>query len=350
MAQDAAAVTSIADPVCSICIANFNGETVIGPCLESVRNQDFDLPLEIIVHDDASTDASAELIRSRYPDVTLISSERNAGYCVSNNRMVSRARGRYILLLNNDAVLHRDAVRTLFRHAEQHPGPAILGLPQYDIETGGLIDRGSLLDPFCNPIPNLKQSRRAVGMVIGACMWLPRLLWEELGGFPEWFESLAEDMYLCCRARLKGYPVIALSLSGFDHWVGGSFGGGKVVGHTLQTTYRRRARSERNKSYVMLLCYPAPLAQVLIPLHLLLLAAEGLLLSAFKKEARIWKEIYRPCFAALWRRRHMLMRLRREIQATRRASLGGGGEGGAGMTAGLRAAALPGGCIPQASD
>ena len=37
-------------------------------------------------------------------------------------------------------------------------------------------------------------------MVIGACLWIPQGLWTELGGFPEWFESIAEDMYLCCRA------------------------------------------------------------------------------------------------------------------------------------------------------
>ena len=309
------------DIVCSVCIANYNGANVLEACLDSVFQQTFPHPVEVIVHDDASTDGSADIITKKYPAVRLLQSQTNVGFCVSNNRMTAAARGRFLLLLNNDASLRRDALATLYHVAVTQNVYGILGLPQYSMETGELIDRGSLLDPFCNPIPNLNEFRRDVGMVIGACLWLPRRLWEELGGFPEWFESLAEDMYFCCYARLKGYPVIALSSSGFDHWVGGSFGGGKVVGHTLQTTYRRRARSERNKSYVMLLCYPAPLAQVLIPLHLLLLAAEGLLLTVIKKEARIWKEIYRPCFASLWRRRHMLMRLRREIQATRRASL-----------------------------
>ena len=151
MAQDAAAVTSAGEPVCSICIANYNGAAVIGPCLESIYDQDFHLPLEIIIHDDASTDSSVDFIRHRFPDVTLIVSESNVGYCVSNNRMVSRARGRYILLLNNDAALHRDAIRTLYNHAERQPGPAILGLPQHDMQTGELIDRGSLFDPFPEP-------------------------------------------------------------------------------------------------------------------------------------------------------------------------------------------------------
>ena len=180
LVKDTAVVIFTHKPVCYICIANYNGEAVIGPCLESIYNQDFDLPLEIIIHDDASTDTSVDFIRNRFPDVTLIISASNVGYCVSNNRMVSRAQGRYILLLNNDAVLHSDAIRTLCRYAEQQPGHAILGLPQFDMQTGELIDRGSLFDPFLNPVPNLDPGRADVGMVMGACFWIPKALWEEL--------------------------------------------------------------------------------------------------------------------------------------------------------------------------
>lgn len=152
-------------------------------------------------------------------------------------------------------------------------------------------------------------------------MWLPRKLWDELGGFPEWFESVAEDMYLCCLARLKGYPVIALSESGFNHCVGRSLGGGKVILNALQTTYRRRALSERNKSYVMLMCYPGPLACLLIPMHLLLLTIEGLLLSIVKRDPRIWSDIYKSCLKALWSRRQELARSRYEIQKKRTVAL-----------------------------
>jgi GT2 family glycosyltransferase len=236
--------------------------------------------------------------------------------------MVAAAKGKFVLLLNNDAELHENALSTLYRFAVEEKVYGIVGLPQYDMQTSELIDIGSLFDPFLNPIPNKNKSRGNVGMVIGACMWLPRKLWKELGGFPEWFESLAEDMYLCCCARLKGHPVIGLAASGFNHWIGGSFGGGKVVRQKLETTYRRRAQSERNKSYVMILCYPSIFAVILIPLHFLFLAVEGLLVSAIKKERRVWKEIYQSCFSALWLNRNRLIRLRRKIQASRRVSLG----------------------------
>ncbi|MFH1079364.1 MAG: glycosyltransferase [Pseudomonadota bacterium] len=308
------------EPVCSVCIANSNGRNVLEACLESVFNQDFPYPIEIIVHDDASTDGSADIVTDKFPVVRLIRSETNVGFCVSNNRIVAAAQGRFILLLNNDATLHKDALSTLYNCATGENIYGIIGLPQYDMQTGELMDIGSLFDPFLNPIPNQNKSRRNVGMVMGACMWLPKELWDELGGFPAWFESIAEDAYLCCLARLRGYPVIALSESGVNHWVGKSFGGGKIIQSTLQTTYRRRALSERNKSYVMLLCYPGPLAYVLIPLHLLLLTIEGGLLSVVKGDRHIWSDIYKFCLHALWSSRQKMVRLRLKIQASRQVS------------------------------
>ena len=307
-------------PICSICIPNYNGINVIEACLQSVFNQDYPLPIEVIIHDDASTDGSAEIVRDKYPNVQLIKSKKNVGFCVSNNRMVAAAKGRFILLLNNDTELHKDALLTLYNYATKENVNGIIGLPQYDIQTGELLDIGSLFDLFLNPIPNKEKSRCEVGMVMGSCMWFPKNLWDELGGFPEWFESIAEDMYLCCLARLKGHPVIALAESGFKHWVGKSLGGGKVINRTLQTTYRRRYLSERNKTYVMLLCYPGFLAYILIPLHLMLLLAEGFLLSIIKRDWRIWTDIYKPCLKALWFERRELFRLRRKIQNKRTVS------------------------------
>jgi GT2 family glycosyltransferase len=308
-------------PDISVCIANYNGMAVIDACLRSVLEQDCDLAVEIIIHDDASTDGSAVHIRDRYADVALIESSENVGFCIANNRMASAARGAYILLLNNDAALLPDALSTLHRAAIDIAHPAILGLPQYDAGTGALIDIGSVFDPFLNPIPNLDKSRGDVGMIIGACLWIPKTLWDELGGFPEWFGSLAEDMYLCCMARLQGYSVKALPDSGFRHWVGTSFGGGKVTQkNRLITSMRRRALSERNKSFVMVLTYPAPFFHLLFPLHLILLQTEGILLGLVKRDFGLWRQVYLACFIALWRERNRLCFLRKQMQAKRRVS------------------------------
>jgi GT2 family glycosyltransferase len=282
-------------PLCSVCIANYNGIHVIGPCVESVLFQDFEHPVEIIVHDDASTDGSVASIRSRFPNVKLLTSDTNVGFCVSNNRMVAQARGSFVLLLNNDAALFPDALRTLHSYAVGQNEPGILGLPQYNMQTGELIDIGSHLDLFLSPIPNRDRNRLKVGMVSGACLWIPKALWSELGGFPEFFGSLAEDLYLCCLARLRGYPVEALSQSGFHHWVGKSLGGGKLVNNTLRTSYRRRALSERNRIFVMILTYPLLLLTLLIPFYSMLLMFECLTISLLRRNARLWNQVFIFC-------------------------------------------------------
>jgi GT2 family glycosyltransferase len=315
-------MTAPISPTISVCIANYNGMGIIDACLRSVLEQDCSFPIEIIVHDDASKDDSVAHIKQHYPNVVLVESAENVGFCIANNRMVAAAHGEYLLLLNNDAELFPDALRTLHDAAKATGRPAILGLPQYDAASGELIDRGSLFDPFLNPMPNLDLQRLDVGMIIGACLWIPRTLWQEIGGFPEWFRTLAEDMYLCCVARLCGHPVRVLPASGFHHWVGKSLGGGKVTAEKLLvTTRKRRALSERNKSFVMILTYPAPLFRLLLPLHLMLLALEGILLALMKRDLALWMEVYFFCLKSLSRERRKLSIQRRNIQGKRRSTV-----------------------------
>ena len=307
-------------PRISVCIANYEGIGLIDTCIESVRAQDCAAAVEIIVHDDASTDGSAAHIRARHPDVRLIESAENVGFCVANNRMAAVAQGDFLLLLNNDATLLPDALDMLLAEAERLGRPAILGLPQYDADGGALLDIGSRLDPFFNPVPNLDPARNDAGMVMGACLWIDKALWDELGGFPEWFGSIGEDLHLCCRARLAGHPVRALGTSGYRHRVGQSFGGGKLQRGQLSTTFRRRALSERNKTFVMVTTCPAPFMQLLLPTHLLLLLLEGMLLSLLNLDLDYLAKIYLPVFSALLQRRRELFSERRRAMASRRIS------------------------------
>lgn len=307
-------------PLVSVCIAHYQGIDLIDACIASVRAQAGGVDVEIIVHDDASPDGSAAHIRERHSDVRLIASEGNVGFCVANNRMAAAAGGDFLLLLNNDATLLPDALQTLMAEAARLGRPAILTLPQYDADTGALLDIGSLLDPFLNPVPNRDPARNDVAMVMGACLWIPKRLWEDLGGFPEWFDSIGEDLYLCCRARLEGYPVRALAASGYRHRVGASFGGGKVRGGRLTSTFRRRALSERNKTFVMVMTCPSPVLQLLLPLHLSLLLFEGLALSLINLDTAYLARIYLPVFRASYAKRKQLIGGRRSVMGRRKVS------------------------------
>ena len=307
-------------PVCSVCIANYNGMAIIESCLDSVLNQKTTFPFEIIVHDDASSDNSAEFIKHSYPEARLIQSSENVGFCLSNNRMAARAKGRYLLLLNNDTELFPDALQCLYEAAETDSTPTILGIRQFSARTGELIDLGIDFDPFLNSVPNVDLQREQVGMILGACLWLPRHLWNELGGFPNWFHTMHEDMYICCLARLRGNDVKVISQSGYKHWIGQSLGGGKVQNDQISTSINRRYLSERNRIYVMGICYPGLLLWGILPLHLLLLMAEGLLLALVKKNKKLFVSIYLTAFRDAWRNRQRIRLVRLQTQKKRAVS------------------------------
>lgn len=312
-------------PVCSICIANYNGEKVLIDCVDSVLIQQGNIPIEIIIHDDASTDNSIAILNERYPaanypHIRLIERQENVGFCISNNRMAAIARGKYLLLLNNDAALAPDALEALVTTANEQSSQGILTLPQYNWDTGEIVDYGCLLDPFYNPVLNLDPMRRDVGMVSGACLWIPHNLWDELGGFPEWFESIGEDLQLCCHARLWGYTVQVTEKSWYRHRQGASFGGNRINNNKLVTTYRRRRLSERNKTYAIILCSPTFRLALTLPTHLILLAMEASFLSMIKWDTSPWREIYAPTFGNLLRHLKILLERRKAIQSGRKST------------------------------
>ena len=310
------------DVICSICIANYNGMDTLGLCLSSIMNQNCSIQIEIIIHDDASQDQSVEWIKANYPFVKMIESKENVGFCVSNNRMVDMATGEYILLLNNDAELFPDAIQTLYDHAKKIQTRAILGLPQYNLLTGQLLDYGYHLDPFLNTIPNLSPYHTNVASIIGACLWIPKSVWQELGGFPEFFFMLVEDVYLCCYARLKEYPVKIIPQSGFKHLIGKSIGGGKLVDEQMVTSMKRRRLSERNKVYAMIILIPGLLCYLTLFVHFICLVSEGIIVSCYRKNWQIWRSIYWSCIQSTWKNRKKLFQKRRIVQKNISSSCG----------------------------
>lgn len=289
-------------------------------CIGSILSQIVDAEVEIIVHDDASVDESLSVLRESFPSVKVIASKHNVGFCKANNRMVEAASGDYVLLLNNDAALDQSALITLLAARRRLAQPCVLTLPQHDWDTGALVDRGCLLDPFNNPVPNLDAKSSDVAYVIGACLWIDRALWERLGGFPEWFGSIGEDLYLCGKARLQGVPVRAIEGSAYRHRQGKSFGGNRVE-RGWRTTILRRGLSELNKTHSLVVLTPTFFAWPLLTLHLLALSAEGVLLSVLKQDISVWTKVYWPAISYPFVHLKMLRAERRDVQLSRKITL-----------------------------
>lgn len=89
----------------SISIVNTSNCAMLRDCLASVYEHRTRYSFEVQVVDNASTDGSAEMVRREFPRADLVVNERRLGYAANNNINMRKARGRYLMLLNEDTIL-----------------------------------------------------------------------------------------------------------------------------------------------------------------------------------------------------------------------------------------------------
>ncbi len=114
----------------SILIVNWNTKTFLDACLTSLRHHPGAHAVEVIVVDNASTDGSADLVRTQFPEVKLIASETNTGYARGNNLAYQAATGDLILTLNPDTEVYEDTLDIAIAKMAEHPEIGALGARQ----------------------------------------------------------------------------------------------------------------------------------------------------------------------------------------------------------------------------
>jgi len=107
-------------PILSIVIVNYNTRDLLRACLASLQKSEF-ANLEIIVVDNASSDGSAAMVESEFPEVRLLAQDENTWFCGGNNIGSRAANGRYVLLLNPDTVVAPNALKCMVDFIEANP-------------------------------------------------------------------------------------------------------------------------------------------------------------------------------------------------------------------------------------
>ena len=212
----------------SIVIVNWNGLGVLRGCLDSIFGTRQDLAFEVIVVDNASQDDSVAVLRNEYPAVRVIVNPDNRGFGAANNQAFAQARGRHVLLLNNDTLVLPQALASSVRFMDVNPQIGALGcrveFPDRSFQTS-CYRFSNLLELFMVrllPLGSVGRERLNIGrywgrqfseptdvdVVAGCYLLVRREVIVATRGFDEDFFMYGEDEEWCSRIKGAGWRVV----------------------------------------------------------------------------------------------------------------------------------------------
>jgi GT2 family glycosyltransferase len=232
-------------PDVSVVIVSWNVADLLADCLDSLMRTSQGLKLEVWVVDNASSDGSAEMVRTRYPWVRLIANEDNRGFARANNQAIRQATGRYVFILNPDTIVREGAIQTMARFLDEHLDAGAVG-PRH-VNADGVIGVAAarrlrnLSIVFwvevmhIHGLPRIGPSlfRRLVNpydfaltqeveSISGAAMIVRRELLQKLQGFGEIYRHCGEDIDLCYRIRAAAWKIYYCAEATIVHLIGRS--------------------------------------------------------------------------------------------------------------------------------
>lgn len=208
-------------PELSIIILNYNTKELLEDCLNSVKAHMDEVPIEVIVSDNSSTDGSPEMIREKFPWVKYTEGP-NDGFSKGNNRARSMVEGKMVLFLNPDTVVNKDVFRKTVKYLKDHPDVGAVTCKL--VLANGQMDK-DIRRRF--PTPKIAFQHLALGMnreywyedvpedtthevevIEGAFFLTWKKILDKVGWFDENYFFDGEDIDLCYQVHKAGYKLI----------------------------------------------------------------------------------------------------------------------------------------------
>ena len=210
----------------SVIILNYNVRYFLEQCILSVQKALEGIDSEIIVVDNASSDDSCDMMKTKFPHLKLIENATNLGFPKGNNIGVAQAKGEYICILNPDTIVAEDTFKKLLAKSCQ-PSAGITGCKLID-GTGnflpeskrgvptpwvafskifGLYKISNYFGKYYAQHLSENQSGK-VDILVGAFMMMKRELYLKVGGFDENCFMYSDDIdlsYLVLKTGKSNY-------------------------------------------------------------------------------------------------------------------------------------------------
>lgn len=237
------------EPLVSILIPVYNQFAYTYHCLEHIKKYGGDIAYEIIIGDDCSSDRTKELEKV-VKGIGVIHHERNYQFLINCNRMSKKARGKYLVFLNNDTQVQKGWLEALVSLMEEDKAVGLAG-SKFIYPTGLVQEAGGIVwkDASVLQFGNNRQAgekelnvRREADYISGASIMIRKELWDEIGGFDERFvPAYYEDVDLAFQVRERGYKVVYQPESEVVHFEGVTEGGNEEADN------KKKKQIEKNR-------------------------------------------------------------------------------------------------------
>lgn len=212
----------------SVIIVSYNTRDVTLGAVGAVLRYVGTTRVEVIVVDNNSSDGSVAACRAKYPQIRVVEAKHNGGYAWGNNIGISLARGRYVLVLNPDTLLHEETLSRAVEYMDKNQKVGLLGaraLYENGVQQSTLFRFPSVRSVAWNIIvPNrtIRNSRSFgdqryasmprniimdVDVVAGCFMMARRSAIEKAGAMDDRFFMYSEETEWCWRMHQAGYLV-----------------------------------------------------------------------------------------------------------------------------------------------
>jgi GT2 family glycosyltransferase len=200
----------------TVIVVTINNLTLLRNCLASIYAQNY-REIEIIVVDNGSEEDVQGMLAEEFPGVRMVRLDKNYGFAGGNNRGIEIAQGKYIALINNDAVAAPQWISSLVVTAESDTRIGAVASIVIDGNRPEVLDScgvGVTLDGMSRqamrgmPVPNLTRPEEVLTFSGSACLLRMDAL-KETGLFDEDFFAYCEDTDLGLRMRWSGWKIVA---------------------------------------------------------------------------------------------------------------------------------------------
>jgi len=226
-------------PQVSLVIPLFAAADLTRRCLETIRDNTMTIGYEVILVDDTA-DADTKQLLEHVHGAQVLVNEKNEGYLRSMNRGAALARGKWIVLCNNDIEVQLGSLEAMLACAESDESVGVVA-PKFVSPDGSLCEAGAIIwndgtganfGRGDEPERFQYEYRREIDYGSAAALMVRDELWREVGGFDErYLPMYYEDADLCFEAHERGWRVLYEPRAVVMHVEGGTAGTDPGEGH-----------------------------------------------------------------------------------------------------------------------